>query len=326
MLDPFGRSIRYLRISVTDRCNLRCTYCRPPGDIEPSFHTRVLSYEELLRVCGIFWRLGFDKFRLTGGEPLVRRDFVPFVSRLRSRLPDAALGCTTNGLLFARYAESLKVAGLDRVNFSLDSLRPSTFRLVTGSDGLERVLEGIDAALAQDFRKVKINVVVMRGVNHEEIPAFVDRFGDRPLYIRFIEFMPYGINNWDATRVYPYASILADLQSRFRLLPRAREEAGPSRDFDVEGARCRVGIISPLTRSFCADCNRLRLTSDGKLRACLFSEEEVDLRSLLRSGSSDDSIVDAIRSAVAAKPKDHNLSADTITPAHFQRVMRQVGG
>jgi pyruvate-formate lyase-activating enzyme len=202
MLDPFGRSIRYLRISVTDRCNLRCTYCRPPGDIEPSFHTRVLSYEELLRVCGIFWRLGFDKFRLTGGEPLVRRDFVPFVSRLRSRLPDAALGCTTNGLLFARYAESLKVAGLDRVNFSLDSLRPSTFRLVTGSDGLERVLEGIDAALAQDFRKVKINVVVMRGVNHGEIPAFVDRFGDRPLYIRFIEFMPYGINNWDATPPY----------------------------------------------------------------------------------------------------------------------------
>ena len=238
----------------------------------------------------------------------------------------AALACTTNGLLFARYAEALKVAGLDRVNFSLDSITPSTFRLITGSDGLDRVLEGIDAALVQGFRKVKLNVVVMRDVNAGEITAFVDRFGDRPLYIRFIEFMPYGINNWDATRVYPYTSILADLRSRFHLLPRAREEAGPSRDFDVEGARCRVGIISPLTKSFCEDCNRLRLTSDGKIRACLFSEQDVDLRALLRSGCGDSVIADAIRSAIAAKPRDHNLSADTITPTHFRKVMRQVGG
>ncbi len=326
MQDSYGRTVHYLRVSVTDRCNLRCTYCRPASAIEPANHPWVLSYEELLRLCGLFGSLGFDKFRLTGGEPLVRRDLVPFLSRLRARLPSASLALTTNGVLLARYAEALRLAGLDRVNVSLDSLDPATFEEITGFKGLEAVLAGIGAALAQGFSALKLNVVVMRGVNHEEIPRFVERFAGSPVYVRFIEFMPFGINGWDRERVYPYASILRDLEARFTLTPRRRDGSGPSRDFDVEGAACRVGIISPLTRSFCEDCNRLRLTSDGKIRSCLFSEEDVDLRALLRSGAGDGAILAAIGQAVASKPREHQLSADTITPSHFTRTMRQVGG
>lgn len=326
MRDRFGRDVHYLRVSVTDRCNLRCAYCRPPKTIEPACHAAILSYEEILRLCGIFARLGFDKFRLTGGEPLLRRDFVPFVRRLRQALPQAHLALTTNGLLLSAHARALKEAGLDRVNVSLDSLEEETFRLITGSEGAGKVLAGIAAALEAGFAPLKVNVVVMRGVNHGEIARFVERFRDDRVYIRFIEFMPYGVNGWAEEKVYPHEAILADLAVRFALRPRDREGSGPSRDFDVAGAACRVGIISPLTRSFCTDCNRLRLTSDGHVRACLFGTEEVDLRGLLRAGADDAALEGAVRSAILSKPRDHNLSADTITPLHFQRSMRQVGG
>jgi cyclic pyranopterin phosphate synthase len=326
MRDLFGRDVHYLRVSVTDRCNLRCAYCRPPRPIEPAFHSQILSYEEILRLCVIFSRLGFDKFRLTGGEPLLRRDFVPFVRRLREALPEALLALTTNGLLLAEHAENLKSAGLDRVNVSLDTLREEIFRFITGSTGAARVLEGVEAALGAGLAPVKLNVVVMRGVNEGEIPRFVERFRGKRVYIRFIEFMPYGINGWDRDKVYPHEAILADLSARFTLRPRDQEGGGPSRDFDVEGAACRVGIISPLTRSFCADCNRLRLTSDGQVRACLFGSEEVDLKALLRGTADDGAIEESIRGAILSKPRDHNLSADTVTPQHFRRSMRQVGG
>ena len=326
MQDLFGRSVHYLRVSVTDRCNLRCAYCRPPGPIEPAFHAQILTYEELLRLCRVFARLGFDRFRLTGGEPLVRKDLVPFVGRLREALPGALLALTTNGLLLGAHAEELKRAGLDRVNVSLDSLREETFRLITGAPGAGRVLEGVEAALGAGFAPVKLNVVVMRGVNEGEIPRFVERFREDAVYIRFIEFMPYGINGWNEEKVYPHEAIFSDLSARFVLRPREREGGGPSRDFDVEGAACRVGIISPLTRSFCTDCNRLRLTSDGCVRACLFGGGETDLRALLRSGAPDGALEEAIRAAILSKPRDHNLSADTLTPLHFCRSMRQVGG
>lgn len=326
MRDSFGRHIHYLRVSLTEECNLRCVYCRPASAPSPDQPSEPIGLDEMLRLCGAFGALGFDRLRLTGGEPLLRPGVSGFVRRLKETAPGVEVGLTTNGILFAREARALKEAGLDGVNFSLDSLDPSVFRRLTGKDLLAEALEGISAALSLGFAHVKVNVVVVRGVNHGEIVRVVEQFCDSPVYIRFIEYMPYGYNGWSPEKVYPHEAIFEDLTARFRLEPCGKEGAGPSRDFAVVGAECRVGLISPITRSFCTDCNRLRLTSSGTIRPCLFSADSVDLAALLRSGGSDGDLRDAIVRAVWRKPESHGLSLESHAPACLGQAMNRVGG
>jgi cyclic pyranopterin phosphate synthase len=326
MRDRFGREIRYLRVSLTERCNLHCSYCRPTGSEKAPSERKSLSLKDLLQVCGAAYGLGIDRFRLTGGEPLLRNGCPRFVASLKDLCPGAQVGLTTNGLLFSSRADALRSAGLDRVNFSLDSLRPDSFRRMTGSSRHGRVLEGIRIALLLGFPRVKINVVLIRGLNDGEVCGFVDRFWGDPVSIRFIEYMPYGFNGWEPSRVYPYESILEDLSRRYELEPSGSEGSGPSRDFVIKGARCRVGLISPLTRSFCVDCNRLRLTSEGLIRPCLFSEEAVDLRPLLRARAPLPALQKALGRAVGLKPQEHRMSGVPSVAPRLAGAMSDVGG
>ena len=325
MQDKHGRRIHYLRISVTDRCNLRCSYCRTVSEFHPVDHREILTYEEILRLVRIFHDLDFDTFRITGGEPLVRKDVPAFVESIRAAVPNADIALTTNGTRFAEFAESLRTAGLDRVNFSLDSLRPEVFEEITGEDSLEKVLEGIDTAFREKFANVKVNMVVLRDTNEEDILPLVNRYHDRPITIRFIEFMPYGHNLWEPSKVVAHERIIGIIKSEHLLRPVPAVGAGPSLDFEVVGARCRVGVISPLTRTFCEDCNRLRLTASGQLKPCLFSRGGLDLRELLRMGATDSEIALRITEEVGSKPKD--MTENKNFPAQIKgRSMQKIGG
>ncbi len=325
MRDKHGRRIHYLRISVTDRCDLRCYYCKTVSEFHPVDHREILSYEETLRLVRIFHDLGFDTFRITGGEPLVRKGVPAFIEHLRAAVPNADIALTTNGVRFAEFAEILRTAGLDRVNFSLDSLRPKVFEEITGKDSLEKVLEGIDAAFHEKFSNVKVNMVVLRNTNEEDILPLVNRYHDRPITIRFIEFMPYGQNLWDPSKVVAHERIIGILKSEHLLRSVPAVGAGPSQDFEVVGARCRVGVISPLTRTFCEDCNRLRLTSTGGLKPCLFSSGSLNLKELLRMGATDSEIALRITEEVGSKPK--NMAENKSFPAQIKgRSMQKIGG
>ncbi len=305
--DAFRRRINYLRLSVTDRCNLRCTYCMPAEGIHPLGHGEILSYEELLRVVRVAVGQGIRKVRVTGGEPLVRRGVVDFVGAVARVAGVQDLSLTTNGLLLARDAEALRRAGLRRVNVSLDTLRPEVFARITRRPGLARVLEGIDAARRVGLDPIKVNVVVMRGVNDGELLDFASFAEEGGYEVRFIEFMPAEEEAWDSGRVVPAADILATLSTRYPLAPETAEGlSGPCRVFRLP-RRGRVGVISPLSQHFCGGCNRLRLTATGSLRGCLFSREETDLRALLRSGADDEALAAVLRDVVAHKPEGHRL-------------------
>jgi len=305
--DRYRRVINYLRLSVTDRCNLRCTYCMPAGGVRLLGHGEILSYEELLRVARIAARLGIRKVRITGGEPLVRRGILDFVARLAAEPGVEDLSLTTNGLLLGSMAADLRAAGLRRVNVSLDTLRPEVFGAITRRPGLDKVLAGLEAARRAGLDPVKINVVAMRGVNDGELADFVAFAGRGGYEVRFIEFMPSGQGAWDEARVLSCAEILEVLRKRYDLQPlEGGPGCGPSRMFACpEGGR--VGVISPLSDHFCGTCNRLRLTAEGRLRSCLFAQEELDLRALLRSGAADEELAGAIRAVVQGKPERHGL-------------------
>lgn len=325
MVDRFGRIHTSLRIGVTDRCNLRCRYCMPE-QVEFLPRAEILTFEEIERVTRVACRLGVDKVRITGGEPLVRRDVSQLVARLAriDELDEIAL--TTNGLLLEEYAEQLKRAGLDRLNVSLDTVRPDVFRQWTRRDELARVLRGLDAALRAGFTRIRLNALAIRGLTEDEIVPLVEFARDRRVELRFIEFMPIDADRqWNEQAVLTGAEIRRRIEQTFGpLRPRLRPDPSqPAADFELSDGT-RIGLICSVTEPFCRQCNRLRITAEGQLRNCLFSQRAWDMRSLLRSGADDDALAEMMRACVAAKKRGHGT--DEPHMLRPDRAMYQIGG
>ncbi|MGA9865629.1 MAG: GTP 3',8-cyclase MoaA [Acetobacteraceae bacterium] len=311
MIDPFGRAITYLRVSVTDRCDLRCVYCMAE---EMTFLPKrdLLTLEELERVCAAFIGLGTRKIRLTGGEPLVRRDVLRLVERLGQRIGGGLdeLTLTTNGTQLARYADSLHAAGMRRVNVSLDTLDPATFTAMTRRGRIEQVQEGIFAAKRAGLA-VKINAVAMRGVNEDHFDAMIAWCGQHGFDLCLIETMPMGEIDEDRTDQYlPLSIVRGRLRRHWTLTETAYRTGGPARYFDIAETGRRLGFITPMTHNFCESCNRVRLTCTGTLYMCLGQDDQADLRSVLRDGASDAELEGAIREAISRKPKGHDFVID----------------
>ncbi len=338
--DNFFRVIDYLRVSVTDRCNLRCVYCMPSAGVEQFHHEDILSYEEIIRIVRIAAGLGVRKVRLTGGEPLTRKNIAFLIAGIRKISGIEDLSLTTNGVLLVQQAATLADAGLDRVNVSIDSFRPERFREITRGGDLDAVLRGLEAARKAGLSPVKINMVPVRGINDDEIVDFARMTMESDCDVRFIEFMPAGSQGlWGPEKYISTCEMKEIIQGIGPLLPVRVRKNGPSKYFRIEGARGVVGFISALTHHFCSECNRLRLTAEGKLRPCLFSETEIDLRSSLRSGAADEEIERLLRLSVEIKPKEHNLQgqgAEGSDPASIpvsgpqpragRRPMSRIGG
>lgn len=325
MIDPFGRTIRYLRVSVTDRCSLRCFYCMPDGLESKYERDEVLTLEELVRLVRVFTRLGVQKVRITGGEPLYRKGMPWLVGELRRLAGLREICMTTNGLALASQAAALKAAGLDRVNVSLDTLDAERFQLITKYDGLEKVLKGVDAALEAGLDPVKVNVVVMRGLNDDEAVRFAEWTHRQPVTVRFIEYMPFGpgIAGQEDHYVSSSETIRSVMGDYDLEAVEGKVNSGPSRYYKAAGAKGELGFISPIDTGFCESCNRVRLTSVGRLRLCLFSDEGIDLRGPLRAGESDDQLEARIRRAMAIKPEKHHLQEGI---PYDGLAMSQVGG
>ncbi len=323
LVDGYGRVHRDLRISVTDRCNYRCTYCMPHEEMEWLPRHEVLTFEEIERVARLLvTRYGVRSVRLTGGEPTVRAHLPVLVAKLAALGVDLAL--TTNGASLRLLADDLAAAGLARINISCDSLDRQRFAQLTRRDDLARVLDGVEAAIEAGFDPVKLNVVVMRGVNDDEAVAFAAYGRDRGVTVRFIEFMPLdGDRDWSSDKVVPAAEILAAVDAAFPLEPVARGSE-PAERWRYRDGQGEIGVIASVTQPFCASCDRIRLTADGRLRSCLFATEETDLRGLLRAGAGDDALAAAVEAAVAAKGAGHQIGQATfIRP---RRSMSQIGG
>lgn len=305
-VDTFGRRHTYLRISLTERCNLRCRYCMPEDGVELSPKSSILTFEEIERLARIFVRHGVDKIRLTGGEPLVRKNVEELVERL-GRLPGLkTLAITTNGLLLPKKLDRLHAAGVNLLNISLDTLDRERFESITRRKGFEQVMQAIDMAIDYGYDPVKINCVVMRGVNDDEVGGFVAMTRDRPIEVRFIEYMPFQGNGWTDDAFIPYAEIIERIETSHPAL--ARQEDGPndtSKTYRVPGYRGAVGFISSMSDEFCSTCNRLRITADGNLKVCLFGNAEVSLRDVLRSGAADEEVAEAIQDGVSRKKAAH---------------------
>jgi len=326
LVDPFGRVHTYLRVSVTDRCNFRCTYCMPAEGLDWMPKETVLTFEELERVVTLFAKLGIKKIRLTGGEPTIRSGIVDLVGRLAAveGLDDIAM--TTNAHRLATLAEPLKRAGLSRVNISIDSLDPQRFAEITRGGDLHRVLDGIEAALGAGLTPVKLNAVIVRGINDHEVVDLVKRFADRPdVVVRFIEFMPFSAVERRKQHV-PAAEMRRRLGEHWELIPVEREaHAGPAVDWQLGEGGPRVGFISPITEHFCQACNRLRLQADGHLRTCLSREAAPSFRDLIRAGITDEALEVAIRSRVWGKIAGHEADrVESFRP--FDGAMTSVGG
>jgi len=324
LIDRFGRRITYLRISVTDRCNLRCVYCLPASGVEWIAREEILRVEEIAEVVRVGVALGLTRVRLTGGEPLVREGVVELV-RLLSAIPQLEdLSLTTNGVLLARRAEALARAGLRRANISLDTLLANRFSRITRFGSIGDVRAGIEAALDAGLHPVKLNVVVMRGVNDDEIVELGRLAVDRPLHVRFIELMPIG-DYFARERLVPSEEILARLSALGELRPfDGPVGCGPARAYTWAGARGSVGIIGAVTQAFCARCNRLRLTATGQLRPCLDQESAVDLLPALRPAVDRERLAHLIRDAVAAKPEQHTMAQREVGSPRL--CMAGVGG
>ncbi len=321
--DSFQRPISYLRVSVTDRCNLRCVYCMPPDGIALMPHSDILRYEEILRVVRVAVEMGIDRIRLSGGEPLARAGLVDFVRMLSGVKDIEDLSLTTNGVLLKGQAAALREAGLRRVNISLDSLKREKFRQITGHDRLPDVLEGIREAERAGLAPIKINVVVMRGINDDELLDFAALTRDG-WNVRFIELMPMLRKGGSQPEFLP-ARVMRDIISSVGPLEPCQPLPGngPASYYRLPGARGTVGFITPVSDHFCFKCNRLRLTADGKLLPCLLAGGEVDLRAALRSGASPEDIRRLILEAVASKPEGHRVCQGEVGQ---KRPMTQVGG
>lgn len=326
MQDQFGRTIEYLRLSVTDRCNLRCRYCMPEEGVAELAHGDVLRYEEMLRVVAAACRLGIRKVRVTGGEPLVRRGIVGFIGQLAALPEKPEITLTTNGLLLADQAEALKAAGLSRVNISLDTLRPGRFSELTRRPGLEKVLAGIAAAEKAGMLPIKLNVIPFANFNDDEIVDFARLTLDHPWDVRFIEFMPISSDLDYASRDgLPMTEVEARLRTLGELQALSHQEAcGPALMYRFAGAKGRVGLIPSVSGHFCGDCNRLRVMADGRVRGCLFDNAETDLKSLLRDGSDDRALEQRLMQAACAKPEKHQINGQGFTTPN--RRMHGIGG
>ncbi len=324
-LDSFGRSINYLRISVTDRCNLRCIYCMPPEGVPQISHSEILSYEEIQTVVQAAAELGINKIRLTGGEPMVRADLPKLIKMISQVEGIEELSLTTNGAFLKKYALELKQAGLSRVNVSLDTLKPDKFRYITRLGELKTVLEGIEAAKEAGFEPVKINTVVMRGINDDEVLDFARMTYEDGWHVRFIELMPFkGVADFvPSVELQRHISLLGKLEPCPDSIGITGN--GPAIYYCLAGARGTIGFINPLTEhSFCSRCNRMRLTPDGKLRPCLLGEDEIDLKMPLRNNASMEELKSLILKAVASKPEHHHLEEGNVRLVN--RKMSQIGG
>ena len=321
MKDGFERNIDYLRISLTDKCNLRCVYCMPPEGFEHLPHEEILTFEEITRFVRVMAELGVKKIRLTGGEPLVRRDVANLVKSLHEINGIEEIAMTTNGILFSKYASALKKAGLSRVNISLDTLNEETFRKITGSDGLNLVLDGIEAALNEGF-PVKINCVPCAPLNQDDLVSVALLAKEKPIEVRFIEMMPLGCGKC-------FSPVLSE-----ELLQKLEEKFGKAESFPHEkhspavtvrfpDFKGKIGFISPMSQAFCHECNRVRLTASGLLKLCLCFSDGINIKDLLRSGADDTKLKNEILGALKKKPEAHTFNTKTQTE---KKMMAQIGG
>jgi len=319
LFDSFGRRINYLRISVTDRCNLRCIYCMPPEGVPSIPHGELLSYEEVSTVAQVAAGLGINKIRLTGGEPLVRAELPKLVGMLSQIKGIDEVSLTTNGTLLRKHALELKEAGLRRINISLDTLKVDKFRKITRFGELKDTLGGIKAVRDAGLDPLKINMVVMRGINDDEVLDFTSMTYKQGWHVRFIELMPFA----DIVGIVPCSEVRQRIRSLGSLEPCRLTGNGPARYYRLSGAKGTVGFICPISEPFCSKCNRLRLTSDGQLSPCLLSDDGIDLKGPLRSNASMQQIERLILKAIASKPKQHHLAQGI---AQMKRNMSQIGG
>ena len=346
LVDSHHRTLRDLRVSITDRCNFRCMYCLPETEAAANFYrgrwaqadfhpepiarqwvprSKILAFEEIERVVRVLVSLGIEKVRLTGGEPLLRQEIEKLVARLAPIPGLLDLALTTNGFHFQEKGRALRDAGLRRISFSLDSLDREHFKKITGRDGLDEVLAGIRAAQQLGLNPVKVNAVIIREVNDHELEALARFAIDHSVAMRFIEFMPLDSGRaWMKELVVPGKEILARLQSAFQLDPVAGRKSETAKRWSIRGTNAEIGIIAPVSEPFCGHCDRLRLTADGKIRTCLFSVEEHDLRGLLRSGATDDDLAEFFHEVVSHKEPGHRIGQPDFVPA--SRSMSCIGG
>ncbi len=329
LVDPYGRKIDYLRISITDFCNLSCSYCSPPFSGHPRLdRSEILTYEELARLAEAAVAAGISKIRITGGEPLMRRGVIEFCRMLSGIQGLTDLAMTTNGIRLVELAEDLYRAGVRRINVSLDTLKRDRFRKITGKDALGMVLEGIVRAEAIGFDPIKINTVVMRGVNSDEVADLARLTFEKPFQVRFIELMPFrsGGNSQYAKLYMPIREIMERIPGIDRAcIDLSGNQNGPARLCRLPGAAGKIGFIAPLSWHFCGSCNRLRLTADGKIRTCLFSRDEIDVKTPLRRGADRRELITMISNAVANKPRRNEMDRQSRKPPH-DRGMYAIGG
>lgn len=306
LTDNFGRKHSYLRISLTEKCNLRCQYCMPEEGVKLTPRAQLLSTAEILTVARLFVHEGVDKIRLTGGEPLIRPDVVDIIAELKKLEGLKTIAVTTNGMNLARSLPRLKEAGLSHINISLDTLVPAKFEFIVRRKGFHKVMEGIDKAIELGYNPVKVNCVVMRGLNEDEMLDFVALTEKKPLEVRFIEYMPFDGNKWNFKKMVSYQEMLDGIQQHWPNIERLQAGlSDTSKTYQVPGFKGQVGFITSMSEHFCGSCNRLRITADGNLKVCLFGNSEVSLRDAIRSGASDEELLQIIGAAVGRKKKQH---------------------
>jgi cyclic pyranopterin phosphate synthase len=322
MIDHKGRKIDYMRISLTDRCNLRCKYCMPDEGVSLLRHEDILSYEEIIKIVRVAANLGISKIRLTGGEPLLRKNITYLVKSIKNIKGIEEVSITTNGILLERLLDDLIEAGLDRINLSLDTMNCATYKEITGSDKLQKVLNGLYKALDSGL-KVKINVVPLRGYNTDELIDLVKLTIDRQLDVRFIELMPIGLGkNFDSIE---NEDILKEIKKEYKIHKMLGTIGnGPAVYYKIQEGKGSIGFISPLSHQFCKECNRIRLTAEGFLKLCLHSNKGISLRDLLRKNISENELEEIMRTIIALKPDRHHFQEDTEN--EDSRRMHQIGG
>jgi GTP 3',8-cyclase len=327
LIDTLGRVHTNLRLSVTDRCNIRCFYCMPDENVRFLPRREILTFEEIERFVRVAAALGVNKLRLTGGEPLVRSGLAELVERLAAVEGIFDIALTTNGILLEEQAQALKDAGLTRINISLDALTEETFRKIARRDGLDRVLAGIAAAKAAGFKKIRLNAVAIKGITESEVVPLANFARQQGMEMRFIEFMPLDAeNHWQHDQVLTGQEIRRQIEAAIGPLEAAQrtDPSQPATDFRFADGSGTIGFINPVTQPFCEDCNRLRLTAEGKIRNCLFSTTEWDARALLRGGGTDKDLTQLLRDCVATKKPGHGIDTpDFVRPA---RAMYEIGG
>jgi cyclic pyranopterin phosphate synthase len=324
LIDNFGRAHSYLRISVTDRCNLRCVYCMPHEGLAWQENSALLSDDEIVKLAKLFVSLGVTKIRLTGGEPMVRANLSELIARLGALPSLKVLAMTTNGTLLEPELPSLKASNLKALNISLDTLRRDRFLKVTRRDQFDTVFSAVQSAIRLKFELLKLNVVVMGGFNDDEIMDFADFAFEHAINVRFIEFMPFKDNSWDAQRVVTYQEMRQTIEDKYELVPLGSEPSAVGKDFQIKNGKGQISFVSSMSDSFCSTCNRLRLTADGQVKACLFHPAEVNLRDALRLNAGDEQLKQLIFQALKEKPEAH-LPAEQIAKDQ-NRAMIEIGG